>query len=768
MQRENRFVETGPIHEHEGTHEVARVFILRSNSVCDVRAELEKKMSDGQSFEAALNDFQFTHVILAEKNADSTETAGQLVPVGGVKKKTDRTVEGTARRELLEETHLRSADVEYLGDMNYEFQHTTKGTLDIHANFFVSHVLPLDSPYSQDPQEDKMNFFRALDHHEMARLWGDGCWLQEGDDTGLLLFDSLLTDGTRKRMKTQPVDFKSSVSLEEQANVWKIMGKLGEHMRAKELEKKKYILYLMSQKLCDTLVYNEFSQRVTETTSYSKIEQLFNEFVNEHSCEEGFGDAFFSSLEFSNYDEELMQAGRSRTEAVLRVIYTLLELHEKRDSYITLATTHPELKGLFSSLEMFATQSKILPNVVEGVESSESFYDFGHIDQKDKKEVERIFCDSFGINNPGVILNRITCFLDEMVSQGVDPAIGDEFHPIHMKELEEIKNASIYELLQYAGVTSKAKEQMEQRGFYGKNARELVFEARRKLALMFIMQEVDEYYTQVVEAGNGPIAKLWQNIMSAPLVYVSLQSIEADGELSDIKTLIGDKGGGGSQETWLRKLDVDGMSTLAQVDTRLKDLYSLYRKMIIRGYASPHQIQDMYARSVVFAPRNNEEKQMMQSRKKRRLSLCSFDDKGQVCFDDSEVEDSPVVFGLIDGLLKQAKKGEEIYIFDFKPTPAVNDNFKGDSPGSSPDMRFAKFYVKHVDKEGVERFEEVQVFTPTIDKSAFYWEKKKKMDDERYALSRLLQTRGLRSFIELLWPYNIYGDVVRKMHKKQS
>ena len=42
------------------------------------------------------------------------------------------------------------------------------------------------------------------------------------------------------------------------------------------------------------------------------------------------------------------------------------------------------------------------------------------------------------------------------------------------------------------------------------------------------------------------------------------------------------------------------------------------------------------------------------------------------------------------------------------------------------------------------------------------------MYDRQRAVKRLLDTKGLRSFIELMFPIGIYGDLIHKLYQKNG
>jgi len=129
-----------------------------------------------------------------------------------------------------------------------------------------------------------------------------------------------------------------------------------------------------------------------------------------------------------------------------------------------------------------------------------------------------------------------------------------------------------------------------------------------------------------------------------------------------------------------------------------------------------------------------------------------------------------VVFDFIIELVTKAKEnGEEIEIQQWKGLPKNGNGMESNGVGGGGTIRLCKFYIKHTDVKGVARMREVQIFLPKEESGIWVSGKvdydNKKTDDERYSISRLFTHGNVYSLIELLFPYDIYGEGMKAFFK---
>jgi hypothetical protein len=84
----------------------------------------------------------------------------------------------------------------------------------------------------------------------------------------------------------------------------------------------------------------------------------------------------------------------------------------------------------------------------------------------------------------------------------------------------------------------------------------------------------------------------------------------------------------------------------------------------------------------------------------------------------------------------------------------------------------AKFDIECVLPNGTRTCREVQVFLPKQNEDGEWVsgevDYQQKLDDDReYGVSRLFSTKALRSFMELMYPAEIYGDRIRPIYKEK-
>lgn len=130
---------------------------------------------------------------------------------------------------------------------------------------------------------------------------------------------------------------------------------------------------------------------------------------------------------------------------------------------------------------------------------------------------------------------------------------------------------------------------------------------------------------------------------------------------------------------------------------------------------------------------------------------------------DKVVNEYAAVLEIIKQLQRKGAK-----ILDYDPTNRPGENFNSSGPGGGDPIVLAKFYIL-LEIDGVRHIEEVQIFSPTEDgKTSFAHKEFKARLDAQYAVKRLTDTRGLRSFIELMLPAAIYGTPVRTIYRKRN
>lgn len=764
--------------ESEKKREVARVFILRSRPTNEIKKEIESG--------AEPSDVFFTTAMWMEKNSESVNP-GQVMPVGGKKKDWEK-IEETAQREMLEETHLRPLDVDlkFIGKMDYKIFHSRKKEkIPIEASFFVGNVPPLDEAYPLNPAEDKVEDFHHLDLKQTAELFTKGKFEIEPEKKTVFLLDSLnITAEGKKEENLLDADSDSASE---------ISGELLSIMEEKEANKKINVLtHFLDLSGAHEEEKNKWKRRLASSVDKKGLgEGLWGTQTVIKDFWKKYGDfknkdgknargLFCEAADLSNFEEEVggERAGKSEIEAVLRCIYALLETSYLSDKYLEIAKKNKKLSKFIGKLEMFANK----------ISSSEKSF-FGKIkkigeltrDMDTAKQIEEDFMESFGVEKDALFskFDRINSFLDYLVDSAISPKIDIDFHHSLVKTLNEVRNFDLEGIIKMAfpAGDEEWKERFKDENFskeeLKRKIKEVVFEARRQLVLLYLFAETDKHYEERKNLGNAPIEKVFSDVFKGATVnkfldYKKDNEILEDVEVKDDVLL-------GRQKAELRKFK--NKNYLASIETDTKKIESVYRKAVERGLDDPKNIIDIFRREIVLHPLDADLKKMGEMKKFADLKKDFSDIKIFEAKRDKEgkLEMNGGFPILIEKEIKQ-KDGEEvpaileliseiakhhgIKIFDYKPTGGNGNQAKKRSVGSGGDIRFAKFYIQYTGGNNV-YYEEIQVFAPSEDgHSGFYFERQKKEDDKRYGDDRLYKTKGLRSLIELLFPVGIYGKPI--------
>jgi 8-oxo-dGTP pyrophosphatase MutT (NUDIX family) len=748
--------------------EVVRVFMSQAKLSEDVMAQFSSEKKRGFS------GLFFTKTLWAEKNAES-KNPGQRMPVGG-KIDPGETPEKAAAREMLEETHLRPVSMEKLSDESIQYTLTTpkEKKIPIRQQFYYAEVPPTDIPYPIDPEEDKIADFSQFDIGNLRHLISP-----DEQIDGVVSSSDLLGS---LRINAPGIEADVAIEFDQNSALPQdIFFSLEKQLWQAEIKKRLSVItefiYFLDENLDD--VKQEFpnlfaveeyfgitkNKDGSETFDISSHQKDFEKFWDKYSKIDDAEYVLAKAIDASNFEEEVTEKEKeSELEAQIRFLYTLVETHHSHNKYLDIAERNPNLASLVTDIRQFI--AGISSNAEHSDVRSRSMSDVLHeLDDFDDELVAELCKEAFLGNKTDADISKglkyVNNFLGDVVNKAIRPVAKGLTASDAVAQFTEIKNADLATLARYAfGHNNTVDiEKYSVGSSEDTNAlrKRFIFEARRKLFFLIEFAHVDQYYDTVTERGVKPIEQLWGNIMTAPLydVYTKDISDSSDG-LQEIDILNSDERGGLQHK--LRKIGKDDTAFLASVHAREKTRPSLYRKCIIRPGEPVEKVHDIYGRSLTIAPQE-ENKEYVTQIDTREISI---EDKTRKCTDNVPVLDILEKFSSMPG----------VTILQYKPTPQEGQSFKSDGPGGGGDIRFAKFYIQF-DKEQengerVSYYEEVQIFSPDKDHSAFYFHDKKKEDDSTYFLDRLLDTKSLRSFVELLFPTSLYGKPIHHMRVDQN
>lgn len=766
--------------------EMSRVFIYQSKSTDQIKAEILSGKTPAE--------LSFINLIFSEKSADSI-SPNQLFPVGGSKLPSDKNSLGVAQRRTLEETHLRPVNIKKLGSLKYDLKDPREPvSTPIVTTCYLAKVLPFDVAYSLNPEEDKIAGYHQVDLSTYRdKILKKGYHVADEGTSAerkLPLIDSL-------RVNYEVDGEEESPNIVENSSVQDVSGvqvKLMEELENKDFDKgQKIINNLISLLKMDNNATEYWQNELSDSKDITKNSKLLKDLLEYATKEVCDGDVlkvqdlFLAAYDLSNFEDEVTEqhAGRSHNEMVLRVVFSLLETKYSYDKYIELIKENPDLANFANRLETFIN---ILSSSKSDIDDQKNLsHQLTGLDQVDPKLVEDAFFEAFFDFIPkdevgkeqfrkriNKTLTSINSLLDEkIVRSKLAPIVRKKYNERLLTQVGEIRNASIFTLMKYAlpGVGLKEKrrfkvDENESSGPQDKNMlRRVVFEARRKLAMLFLLLETDDFYDEVTNTGTQEIQNLWNEILDPPKVNCYLtEKRDEKNQLLDIEASFDLPDNDTAQEMAVRPFkDKNGnILMLVGQSLRTKERESAYRKMIVRGYDEPEDIKDIYGRSLIVMPKKDAIGADILKKEERVIEVCDKNEKGSYFCEDKSFEDHSAVLDIIENL----QKDRHVKILEYKPTNEPGSAFKSSGAGGEGQIRLAKFYIQYTDDDGKISTEEVQIFTPSADgHSGFYWEKKKKEDDENYEFERLLRTKGLHSFVEILYPAKIFPESIQDLNK---
>lgn len=780
--------------------EVARVFVLQSADLrrIDERIAAAKIQYQNSLVNEAeiIANLQLTHSLWLEKG-EGARNKGQVMAIGGGKKDGE-SLETAAPRELLEETHLRPTRIERLVDegkpvqikyhmvlKSREIQEPDKNDpsrivtktipkkqVDNTQSIFIATILPSDEAYPLDPAEDKISKFHPLTSDEMAELMGTNT-LNRGDQK-LQLLDSFRLFPDQVDNDKIAVSFGDEV--EYRTSVAEMMRALGKEARVFEAKK----LCSVAQELLELVDFagEEYEQCEGlldqiqgNLDNLPEVRIYYSELIKRIAKHCDIVVEFKKAVERSNFKEEMAHPGNSKLEETARFAFLLssgsLSLDEVKEIILEEQEDHPSVGNNDETIDEKDSQAGIagLISILEkmcelagkdlvGESIEQRLLD---ISKREKSLARKVMEQATGIEKLPNKLVRVQKFIDSMVDMGLIQGSADKLDPAMVKPLTNIMNADCRALLRYAFDYDNEKVN---KTFKSAEAKlRLRFEALRALFLSIIMEPISRYYEEVVETGHNEIEELWSHLLV----------IDDATKRSVVK-----EGGNGSEngrERFMRRFDkVPGL--LALQDVRVKTIDSLYRKAIVRGYDDPGEIMDIRGRSLVLAAdphADPREVANLFTRTTEDVTIYSIDKVSkELVSETKQIMDFGAVHTIIKKLTKNGAK-----ILDYDPTNRPGESFSSAGPGGGDKICMAKFYIclETPDEETGEmerRFEEVQIFSPTEDGTTGFEHKAiKAASDAKYTIRRLTDTKGLRSFIELMFPARIYGDPMHAPYRKK-
>lgn len=785
-----REVEKAPIAE------VVRSFVLKLKT----KKEVALSLSSG----VAPEDLYFVGSLFMHKSG--AENSGQLMPVGGKVETTDtqadkrKTLRRAMKRELLEETHLRSYKSEEIGLHRYSFEHSGRGErIQTEAAFFVDKVLPSDIPYALDPKADKFKEFVNLDLNRVAGLVSEHQVTLDSGETASILDSFIINDEARlaanPRAKTE-VDADS---------VAQVLGGFLEKMQGEEMEAKRQILLSLlllkfsSEDGYETENFNFWKNRVIQVDNFYDIQNLYVEILKKFKVSP---EEILEAVNYNNLAVEMEHTGNSRPEATLRFMVTLFMAKEWSDLYFMYAEENEQIAKMLVDLNKL--MSVLEKKGVVVVEEEDDFYkrltrihelvnqweeeDTDETEMAESRkiisdeEVQEIFKQAFGLKNePAELADLVDNFIAHLAEESVLPYVERHYGTAGVNQEEKVSGNDFLSLLKLA-VYKPDNQRLKQKYPDAANRKMVIFEARRKLVLILLAEEVKNFYDEEIKKGKVPIVKLWKKFTDDPTevthripIYKKDDEGKYELDAHDIRILTDvifkDEGEldederENSEKVELSKMHLpSGVCTVEILPAPTKSVDSVLRKYIVQG--SLDVVMDINRRTIIFHPNGETDENMFEFVESEVTYSALMQDLQTGKYEEEErrikVRESRAVLEIMQKIVEEGKG--QVKIVSYRPSSRMDTH----GPGGNPNLHFAKFYIQHTDEKGQKRMQEVQIFVPQEGRSESpsWFHAQKLLDDKRFGFERLTDTKGLRSFVELMWPAEIYGEQIASLHRK--
>lgn len=712
--------------------DVARLFLFQSRRAEDIR--------DDEDIET----MHFTEMLLIQKGGDVNP--GQVMPIGGKIDEGENPLQA-AMREAVEEAHLRPAErsVRPVGIQEYSFEHSRKGELHRRAHYFKGKLGPQDwdVPYPLHPTEDKIARFVRFSPVEAEQLLVTHGTL-ERDGEAFVMQDALnpnerlrIAKGTgtsdyEREMITDNITLHHALT-DARKKMMIVLELLMDVHRDDLSEQGRAFLASVDTIEEVDLVYDRYRDIVGfEGMTWDEAEMVLpvadeiwkryamNFTVNDIRLafiRSDHGAKFSASFtykrnEFDTFDIAYDESTGEGVPTAALIFPLLLNDHVRPDQKpdyrrIKNLQRNPTMRQL---IRMTARMKKLLrenPNIDDATVIAE-MHAAGYI------EMPRKTYDDMSL--------EIDIYFEELRNAA---GLTDEEAPID--QLDEIKLASLTDLFRFASSSPEHIIASQPRVNTLEEAKVFAWEAQRKLVLLILLNDAVNAAEELKERTTGPID-----------IAQTRALIDLD---SPLRLYAG---------TYVHKKRPDGT----------KELMSLLRKMIVRDKAvrmdpNPSEVvQDYFAESYVF---DDIPAETVVSHDFAVPPICQdriTDTKGNVL---ETVHAPKVMMDLMVSLLQQ---DPGIRIVNFKPFPPSGKPIDSKGGGGGGKVRFGKFYIEHTEEAGMKRYKEIQVFIPdpVAGLTGAQEFERKKQDDREYGVRRLFKDKGIRSFMEKMFPAIIYDD----------
>lgn len=696
-----------------------------------------------------IGELQFTQMYFARRKSKDGEP-DRLVPFGG-----DVDPGGkpfyAGLEKVTAQTHVRPTQptATSAGRQSFSYEGKTR-----HVDNYTARLMPRDLGYALDPERNRIEEYVGLTYPEWEELRIFGEYTDDYDEPVALTYNLVQDEQVRKehgindtttqevveRQQEISAQFKlteadkklkvlrtlvSSASPIDQANSagerQARLAQIDSFLKGPEgiLTYKKQLHKQLNKETHHDLAYIEEAGNW-----YRKVEDLWWQIAPEYDME-----AVRKALRATNLDAEVRYAAEKRFDEESGKGLPTIDL-----IFPLLVNDHGELSFTEKKILMSYPRTKSLMTITRMMHRLRK-------DTQSPPEQQKAVLEALLVELDVSHREREshTVSLSKELDQYFDDLLEgyrDQEDPGHLRVEDEVRvqegetDADHLMRLVSLATAEKSDDQKEQI---------IQWEAQRKLVLMMMLHELHGVRDEMLEKGVDRLDAL-ESQFAVPVDYEG----KADAHL----------------------LQVENKQLHCMKKERIKDVRSMLRKMIVRNEGigtDPTAFEtaaDVYGEAYIFDSPDEDFEKMIPLDE----SLAAPNEQVKEQLDEIHI---PAVIAEWFHELKHADSHLEIE--EFKPLPEKGQPFISAGAGGGDVIRMLKCDFVYRDDDGTElERREVQIFVPSTDEQG-EWQsgmkdfEDKKKKDEQYALKRLFNTRALRSFMELMFPQEVYKGEAQKL-----
>ena len=737
-----------------------RMFLFQSKRPIDLpdalpqEKSLEKQEDTyEQKRREQIGELQFTQMYFARRKSKDGEP-DRLVPFGGDVDPDAKPIHA-GLEQVTAQTHVRPTrqTITHAGWQTFSYQGKTYVVVN-----YTARLMPRDLGYALDPERNKIEAYVGVTLPEWQQLCDAGEIIDEDGNTLALSYH------LNKDMETRAYH---EISGQTDEAVQQTQKEITAHLKLTEADKKlKVLRALVSQQspigtsifpqerkarlaqidaLLDgdkgILTYKKHLHKMlnmrqkednydltyTELAGnwFRKVNELWWAIAPEYAME-----SVRSALQATNLEAELLYASEKRFDEMsgkglptIDLIFPLLVNSDKELSFTEkkLLMSNPRTKSLMQITRMM---HRFRNDEQSPAEQKQAILE-ALLKELDVSHHEK----SFSVVS---LSNEIDQYFDDLLEE-----YRDKDDPGHLRVENDVRvqegETNAEHLMRLINFATNKKSEDE-------NEQIIQWEAQRKLVLMMMLHELHGMREDVLEKGTDKLDAIEKSF---------LIPTEFEGRTDTHLLHFGQK------------------QFVCTIKKRTKTARDMLRKMIVRNEGIGRDLHafetaaDVYGEAYIFESPDEEFEAYIPL--DETIILANEQAK-------ESLKEMYIPKNIAEWFQELKKHDSHLSIEEFKPLPKKGQPFVSAGAGGGDVIRMIKCDFVYRDDDGVEtERKEVQIFVPSKDEQG-EWHSgmedfiDKKNKDNQYALKRLFNTRTLRSFMELMFPQEVYKTAAQKLY----